>query len=236
MALIRIALLLVAWTSYSIAYTSPNPAPPPERQTSYQKLGPALGAAFMQPNYSRLRAVMQKIFVSGLMVLEVAFASDVSSIRQLLPAATGPAHQPSYISPGFVLGVLCTLSGALVRIWSYHVMGAHFTFQLSLLKDHKLITTGPYAYVRHPSYTALFMTVVGIFICELSGGSWFMEAHVFDTLLGKVIALCAACCIVILVSVVSRSTKEDKLLSESFGKEWTEWEKRVPYRFIPGLM
>ncbi|KZV73314.1 hypothetical protein PENSPDRAFT_682989 [Peniophora sp. CONT] len=179
---------------------------------------------------------MQKIFVSGIMLLEIVYASDIPSLRKLLPNATISLHQPSFISPSFLLGAACALSGALVRLWSYRVMGAQFTFHLSLLKDHKLITTGPYAYVRHPSYTALIMTVAGIFICELSSGSWFMETRVFYSPLGKVIALLAGCCVFIVLSVASRATKEDKFLSENFGQEWKEWEKRVPYRFIPGIL
>lgn len=115
-------------------------------------------------------------------------------------------------------------------------MGVHFTFNLSLLKEHKLITTGPYAYVRHPSYTALILTVVGIFLCELSGGSWYTETRGFDSPVGKGIALLAGCCVAILVSVVSRVTKEDKLLSDNFGEEWKEWQQRVPCRFVPGLL
>ncbi|CAF4350854.1 unnamed protein product, partial [Rotaria sordida] len=31
-------------------------------------------------------------------------------------------------------------------------LGAFFTFELTIRSTHKLIKTGPYAYVRHPSY------------------------------------------------------------------------------------
>lgn len=170
------------------------------------------------------------------MLIEIAFASNTPSLRQLLPNAAASTHAHSFISPMFVLGVASTVSGALVRLWSYRALGVHFTFQLSLLKEHKLITTGPYAYVRHPSYTALILTVVGIFMCETSSGSWYMETRAFDSPLGKGIALLAGCCVAILVSVVSRVTKEDKLLSNNFGQEWKEWQQKVPYRLIPGLL
>ena len=71
------------------------------------------------------------------------------------------------------------------------------------------------------------MTVAGIFICELSSGSWYMEARAFNSALGKGIALLAGCCLAILGSVVSRVHKEDQLLSENFGQEWKEWEKKA---------
>ena len=176
------------------------------------------------------------MFVSFVLLLEIAFASNIPSLRELLPNAPASAHRFSFVSPLFVLGVVCAFAGALVRLWSYRAMGVHFTFQLSLLKNHKLITTGPYAYVRHPSYTALILTVTGIFICESSSGSWYMEARAFDSAVGKGIALLAGCCVAILFSVVSRAAKEDQLLSENFGQEWKEWRQRVPCRFIPYVL
>lgn len=171
-----------------------------------------------------------------MIILEIAYASDIPSLRQLLPNAAASTYQLSFVSLPFVIGVACTLSGALLRVWSYRALGPHFTFQLTLLKDHKLVTTGPYAYVRHPSYTALIMTVSGILVCESSSGSWYVETRAFDSLLGRGIALLAGCCIAIVLSVASRAPKEDRLLHEKFGKEWKEWEQRVPCRFIPGIL
>ncbi|KZV68621.1 hypothetical protein PENSPDRAFT_687078 [Peniophora sp. CONT] len=235
MSVSKIPLLLAAWASYVIAYTSPNPPAPAKAQTSYQTQSLSIGARFVQ-KYTSKATVAQRMFVSSVMLLEIAFAADIPSLRRTLPNAAASTKQLSFVSPLFLLGVACAVCGALVRLWSYRAMGAQFTFQLSLLKDHKLITTGPYAYVRHPSYTALIMTVVGIFLCELSSGSWYMEARAFDSPLGKVIALLAGCCVAILVSVVSRVAKEDQLLSENFGQEWKEWENRVPYRLVPGIL
>ncbi|VDB94046.1 unnamed protein product [Peniophora sp. CBMAI 1063] len=235
MSTLKISLLVVAWASYLIAYTPPNPPAPSQDRASYEKEHLSLGAKFVQ-RYSPKATIAQRAFVSAVMLLEVAFASDIPSLQQLLPNAVVSSLRASFISPLFLLGFACAMFGAFVRLWSYRAMGAHFTFQLSLLKNHKLVTTGPYAYVRHPSYTALTMTVIGIFLCEMSEGSWYMETSAYDTPAGKAIMLLAGCCVAILVSVVSRVAKEDKLLSENFGHEWEEWRGRVPYRFVPGIL
>ncbi|KAF9644887.1 hypothetical protein BDM02DRAFT_829359, partial [Thelephora ganbajun] len=48
-----------------------------------------------------------------------------------------------------------------LRLFSFRTLGRHFTYQLAILPSHKLVTTGPYAYIRHPSYVALPLIVSG---------------------------------------------------------------------------
>lgn len=184
---------------------------------------------------AHVRGPIYQVYISTVMLVEIAFASNIQNIQRLLPGVTS-ANQLSYSSPLFLLGVACSLSGAFIRLWSYQAMGVHFTFQLSLLKDHKLVTTGPYAYARHPAYTALIMNLLGVFICELASGSWYMETRAYGSTLGICLALFAGWMAAIHVSVVLRAPKEDKLLSENFGEEWKEWAQRVPYRFVPGVL
>lgn len=127
--------------------------------------------------------------------------------------------RPDATSPLFLVGVVCSLAGGLLRQWSYWAMGRHFTFQLSILKDHRLITDGPYAYVRHPGYTALILTFFGMSACQLSAGSWWIEARVFDSIIGKGVGLLGVCAAVQLVMVVSRAPAEDRMLHERFGRQ-----------------
>ena len=104
------------------------------------------------------------------MLLEAAFAYDASTFCELIPCEGGVA-QPQGNSPFsslFLLGVAIAVFAAFLRRWSFCVMGRHFTYQLSILEDHQLVTHGPYAYVRHPGYTALVMSLIGTFMCELS--------------------------------------------------------------------
>ncbi|KAF8837034.1 hypothetical protein BDN67DRAFT_909969, partial [Paxillus ammoniavirescens] len=43
----------------------------------------------------------------------------------------------------------------------YRVMGRWFTFNLALLPEHKLITSGPYTIVQYLSYTGRYLTFSG---------------------------------------------------------------------------
>jgi protein-S-isoprenylcysteine O-methyltransferase Ste14 len=66
-------------------------------------------------------------------------------------------------------------SGALIRWLSYRALGRFFTYELTIKEDHKLITTGPYAYVRHPGYSAILLVFFGtflVFASPVSNPSW----------------------------------------------------------------
>jgi protein-S-isoprenylcysteine O-methyltransferase Ste14 len=79
------------------------------------------------------------------------------------------------VSPFFVAGALTAISGNLLRQWCFRELGTLFTFEVTILPDHKLVTSGPYSYVRHPSYTGIYMTLLGPTLMALSPGSWLRE-------------------------------------------------------------
>ena len=116
-------------------------------------------------------------------------------------------------------------------------MGRHFTFEVTVQKDHRLVTSGPYSFVRHPSYTALSMVVLGSIACLLGWGSWLAECGILETtVLGKAFALAwlADLTYVPIVMVFSRVKTEDEMLRRTFGKEWEEWASRTPCALVPG--
>ncbi|KAI1791291.1 hypothetical protein LXA43DRAFT_1082758 [Ganoderma leucocontextum] len=116
----------------------------------------------------------------------------------------------------------------------YRELGQLFTWQSVVRDDHKLITTGPYSIVRHPSYTGFYLLVIGNVMLLASKGSWFMEAGLWHTVLGKG-AACSATAFSVMVALrlFLRVDEEDQLLKNEFGEEWDEWAKKTPYRLIP---
>lgn len=60
-------------------------------------------------------------------------------------------------------GVAVCLAGAAGRLWCYRTLGRLFTFDLAIRPRHALVTSGPYRYARHPSYTALVAALAGYF-------------------------------------------------------------------------
>lgn len=138
------------------------------------------------------------------------------------------------ISPSFVVGFLFLLIGGGLRKACYDILGRFFTYQLGILKDHKLITTGPYSVVRHPAYTAFFIAVIGLLIIQLGPGSYLFESGAMTTRHGATLTLLWVLWVLLIVSTaLRRPVQEDEVLRKQFGKEWDDWAKKTPYKLIP---
>jgi protein-S-isoprenylcysteine O-methyltransferase len=83
------------------------------------------------------------------------------------------AHWPGGTLPApwawFVAGIVVTAAGVALRIWAVVTLRRFFTTQVRIATDHSVVSTGPYRWVRHPSYTALLLEVAGL---GLSQTNW----------------------------------------------------------------
>lgn len=134
----------------------------------------------------------------------------------------------------FVSGTLVAALASVLRLTSFRSLGRHFTYQLAILPSHNLVTTGPYAYVRHPSYIALPLIVSGCASSFTSRGTvlreWIGESNTDRMVLSALVGM-----LYVGWQFVKRAEAEDQVLKEEFGREWEEWAGVVKYRFIPGL-
>jgi protein-S-isoprenylcysteine O-methyltransferase Ste14 len=64
--------------------------------------------------------------------------------------------------PIFIIGLVIVLLGIALRQWSVLTLGRFFTVQVQVTSDQTVVDTGPYRWVRHPSYTAIIISFVGI--------------------------------------------------------------------------
>ncbi|MCK4464663.1 MAG: isoprenylcysteine carboxylmethyltransferase family protein [Bacteroidales bacterium] len=113
---------------------------------------------------------------------------------------------------GVVFG---TLSLPLL-IWVQQTLGRYWSTNLQLRKEHILITTGPYRWVRHPMYTALFTFFIA--------GSLISANWLFILLT-----------MVVIVGLYIRIGKEEIMMIEKFGDEYRDYMKRTG-RFLPRLI
>ncbi|KAF8973010.1 hypothetical protein BDZ97DRAFT_1778756 [Flammula alnicola] len=127
-----------------------------------------------------------------------------------------------------------TSVGGYIRWSCYQALGHLFTFEMSIRKDHQLISDGPYSIVRHPGYTGILLTVMGITYWHASPGSWARECGVFQTKIGRIAALAYLTLVTtISIGLILRVPNEDAALKRTFGKKWDDWARRVPYKLIP---
>ena len=82
-------------------------------------------------------------------------------------------------------------------------------------RGHRVITTGPYRYVRHPGYAS---AVIMVLCSGLALGSWL---SLLPSALG-------------LVALVARTRFEERILCEGL-PGYDEYAQRVHYRLLPGV-
>ncbi len=58
-----------------------------------------------------------------------------------------------------IIGFAMIVVGISFRAWSVSTLGKYFTATVQISEDHRLVTTGPYALARHPSYTGAFLAI-----------------------------------------------------------------------------
>ena len=141
------------------------------------------------------------------------------------------------LTPTTTFATILIVLGAAIRYWCYREMGKHFTFHVTLLQNHKLVTTGPYNIIRHPSYTGGVFIYVGIMLWYTAQGSWLRESMIYQMKLAWLIIapvlLTTSLCLAI---SLGRIPVEDAILKKEFGKDWDKWAKAVPYQSFPGLL
>ena len=116
-----------------------------------------------------------------------------------------------------VVGGVCALIGLAFFRWSHDALGKNWSLMLELMKDHELITSGPYKYVRHPMYASIYLTHVGFLILT---ANWLVG-----------ILLLAPFTILYIVRVRS----EEQMMLEKFGEKYHDYMKRSG-RLFPKLL
>ncbi|EIM85225.1 uncharacterized protein STEHIDRAFT_33539, partial [Stereum hirsutum FP-91666 SS1] len=129
---------------------------------------------------------------------------------------------------------LLVFAGALLRIACYASLGSLHTYEVTLRPSHCLITSGPYAYARHPSYTAVGMSILGVLMMHFSEGGWNKTCGMMGVpVVGMGWALYVMLAGFVGVSLKRRAGVEDEMLRGEFGESWEEWRRVVRWKFVP---
>lgn len=135
----------------------------------------------------------------------------------LLPFVAHQATLPGNRIVWFFIGVLTLLSGGLLRRHCFRVLGTFFTGAVTIQPGHRVIESGAYRWVRHPSYSAALLIVLGI---ALSLGNW----------LGVVVSFGTA-----FLAYSYRAHVEERALLSSLGAPYARF-MATRKRFIPFLL
>jgi protein-S-isoprenylcysteine O-methyltransferase len=95
-----------------------------------------------------------------LWIVIVACVTLSFSLAHLIPAASMGA------APALrALGIAIFVVGLVIRWYAIVHLGRFFTVNVAIAMDHRVIDTGPYRFVRHPSYTGALMAFLGLALC-----------------------------------------------------------------------
>jgi len=112
---------------------------------------------------------------------------------------------------GFAIGIVTVFFWTWVQV----TLDTQWSPQLQLTKDHRLITNGPYARIRHPLYAGMCGWFVSL---SLLTANWIFVA---------------ACCLTV-IGLLWRIPKEEQMMIEAFGDEYKTYMQRTG-RFFPKL-
>ena len=113
------------------------------------------------------------------------------------------------------LGVALFAAGGALRIWPVFVLGRRFSGLVAIQPGHRLVTTGAYGVIRHPSYFGLLVNSLGWALAFRSGAGLLLTALTIPPL-------------------VARIRAEERLLHSQFGGAYDAYRARTA-RLIPGI-
>ena len=114
------------------------------------------------------------------------------------------------------IGALTAFAGIAILWWTHRTLGRNWSGILELRENHRLISEGPYRYIRHPMYTALLILSVGMAL---------ITANLLLALLliGTTMAM-----------YLARVSDEEAMMIERFGDEYHSYMRRTG-RLFPRL-
>jgi len=124
---------------------------------------------------------------------------------------------PFYPLPN-ILGVVLLVVGYVIHGYAHKEMKKYSVqAHQHSVQAKTLVTSGPYSKVRHPGYSGLVLIYFGFALGFAV--VWMLIPAVIFTILTYLTAI-----------------KEEELLKERFGKEYEEYARQVPWRFIPRMV
>ncbi|TEB21791.1 hypothetical protein FA13DRAFT_1819314 [Coprinellus micaceus] len=219
-----------------LALARRNLSPPAARALKEEKAPSTRLEFILDRNFAKI----MKTVYSALAVVEIltiVYHSVPSSQTALLPGLHVQVEGRLHLTPAYCLCLALALLGTLIRVSAFSRLGHMFTYEMSVLKDHKLITNGPYAWVRHPAYTGVFLFFISAGCCITAEGSWLRESGILGSTVGQVAtASFFAFQLTVTTALCTRIQKEDEAMQKSFGEEWERWARVVKWKLVPGLI
>ncbi len=152
-------------------------------------------------------------------VLRLAVAALIIFVAVRLGRRAGSPGAVLFSHPVFTpplalgwFGAALTAIGIGFAIWARVNLGRNWSSRPAMKEHHELVTTGPYAYVRHPIYSGIMLAALGT---ALTSSIFGIGMFIF-----------------ISITFALRLNKEEKIMLELFPEQYPEYQKRTK-RLVP---
>jgi protein-S-isoprenylcysteine O-methyltransferase Ste14 len=115
-----------------------------------------------------------------------------------------------------VAGLVLVYAGIGLRAWSIATLGRLFQYRIEVQPGHRVVSDGPYRYVRHPSYSGIVLVLIGI---ALATG---------DVLSVIVVAVLGS------IGLAVRIRAEERQLTDALGAQYERFAASRK-RLVPGV-
>ncbi|MFI5455143.1 MAG: methyltransferase family protein [Isosphaerales bacterium] len=110
-------------------------------------------------------------------------------------------------------GLALLLAGLVLRVGPMFALGSRFKPPWMVQDEHRLVTTGFYSFIRHPSYLGVFLGMAGWFLVFRCGAGFFLA-------------------LLLVPASIPSIRKEESMLLAEFGEEYAAYKKRT-WRLLP---
>jgi protein-S-isoprenylcysteine O-methyltransferase Ste14 len=197
----------------------------------------------MRPRPAEQRRTVHQIIACTMLACEILVvaataypaAADLRILQTLCHRSPAPDTN-ALMTPNavFTAGVAALALGSLGRVWCYRTLGHLYTYELTVRPKHVLVTGGPYAYLRHPGYTACTLVMFAFPAVHLAPGSWAQECKLTSyTSWWWAAAAFTGAVVWTAVGLWMRGPVEDAKMREHFGAKWVEYRRRVCWGYVP---
>lgn len=122
-------------------------------------------------------------------------------------------YMPDSMSYAGYAGVVLIFIGGMLRVLARQELDRFFTFQVLIQEGHKLIASGPFKYIRHPTYLGNILIMLGL-------------ALALQTTFGIIAVI-----VFFIPAVIYRISAEEKLFYDEFGKEYLDYMEKTKKLF-----
>lgn len=150
----------------------------------------------------RIQRFLHLFFVVAAFWLSLSFYSNSVFWKVII--------QGPYIK---IVGLLLLTLSLAFSVWARIILGKNWSGAIQKVQGQRLITKGPYKYIRNPIYTGIIGGFIGTFI----------TVGTLASLIGMLI---------IVVTYILKIIKEEMFLIDTFGDEYLEYKKRT-WALIP---